>query len=167
LIWLNELIEALSNSTEDSSFMIRHLVKVIQHIRVKSSKNIVGWLLELMGQISARLKKPGGEESILFLLDIFNITVVIQTESDSLCVNSDKLNVSRSARQSMLPVSLYTICQTSPGLAGQLADWSLRLSANKQLPGGFSQCLSQSLAVFKYADNWKEAFMWGRIVIYQ
>ena len=55
----NELIESLSNCAEDKSFMIRHLVKIIQHIRVKCSKNIVGWLLELMGQISARLRKPG------------------------------------------------------------------------------------------------------------
>ena len=59
LIWLNELIESLSNCAEDKSFMIRHLVKIIQNIRVKCSKNIVGWLLELMGQISARLRKPG------------------------------------------------------------------------------------------------------------
>ena len=44
------------------------------------------WLLELMGQVSGTLRKPGTETVAAFLIDIFILAVVVFTATDTLCI---------------------------------------------------------------------------------
>ena len=70
----------------------------------------------------------------MFLLDIFSITVILLTETDTFSTHKDDLCVARSTRQSLLPLAMHRLSSGTAGLSGQLADWTIRL-ANKNLPG--------------------------------
>jgi len=192
LVWLNEMIEVAGKQSGDYSFLLRNLFSVLVSARNKSQQSVLSWLLELMGQVSGILRKPDceqlasflvdvfilavvvftGTETLCiprdqlasFLVDVFILAVVVFTGTETLCIPRDQLCISRSMRHSLLPAAIFRLCTTASGLSGQIADWCLRLS-KKNLTNNISDCMLNCLPVFKFADNWQEAFMWGRIVL--
>jgi len=164
LTWLNELLEVAGKQSGDYSFLLRNLVVVLESARKKSKQSVQSWLLELMGQVSGILRKPDTHQTAAFLVDVFNVAVVVLTGTETICIPRDQLCISRSARQLLLPSALSRICSSTPAICGQLSDWILRLS-KKGLPNNISECMVDCLPVFKQAENWREALMWGRIVL--
>ena len=85
----------------------------------------------------------------------------------------------------MLPVSVARVCQNHANMSGtlfqtdqtlhffkyyffilgQLADWTSQLYKNKHVTSPLKESLGASLKVFKDSGNWKEASMWGKLVI--
>ena len=55
LTWFNEIIEAAGkHSSGDHGYILRHLVRVLTQCRADQGRHLIsGWLLELMGQVSA------------------------------------------------------------------------------------------------------------------
>ena len=50
-------------------------------------------------------------------------------------------------------------------ILGQLADWTSQLYRNKHVTSPLKESLGASLKVFKDSGNWKEASMWGKLVM--
>merc|ERR1712013_145034 len=109
LTWLNEILEVASKQAGDYTFIFRNLLTVLTKCRTMSTQLTSSWLLELMGQISALLRKAGPMKpagpAIPFLLDVFNLAVIVLTETDSLVVPRDQICVSRASRLSLLSLS--------------------------------------------------------------
>ena len=103
--------------------------------------------------------------SLLFLLDVFSLTVMVLTETDSLVPDRDQVCVSRGLRLGLMPVSIARICQHEGNMTGQMADWCCHLYKNKNITSPYKECLADSLKVFKDASNWQEASMWGKLVV--
>jgi len=169
LTWLNEILEAASKQAGDYTFIFRNLLTVITKCRSMSRQLNTSWLLELMGQISALLRKVGplkpSGPAIPFLLDVFNLTVIVLTETDSLVVPRDQICVSRASRLSLLSLSTCRLATLHPGMAGQVAEWCLQLSRHKEVASPHKESLVEALKVFKYSTNWQEASMWGKLVV--
>ena len=86
LTWLNEIIEVVSKQSGDHSYLLRHITKILFKYRSEETRHLVKtWMLELMGQIST-LMRTGGElsTSVMFLMDVFTLTIILLTETDSL-----------------------------------------------------------------------------------
>merc|ERR1719158_1898218 len=169
LTWLNEIIEVASKEAGDYTFIFRSLLTVLTKCRTMSTQLTTSWLLELMGQISALLRKAGPMKpagpAIPFLLDVFNLAVIVLTETDSLVVPRDQICVSRASRLSLLSLSICRLACQHPGMAGQVAEWCLQLSKNQEVTSPHKEGLQGALKVFKYSPNWNEASMWGKLVI--
>lgn len=169
LTWLNEVLEAGGKLTGDCSFLLRSLTAVMTYSRTKSSQVNTSWLLELMGQLSGLLRKtvPGHqmEQGFSFLVDSFCVAVIVFADQDSLCIPRDQLCHSRACRTALFPVALCRLAGEQPGLAGQLATWSLQLARRSDLPHGIGDLFRSCLRVFKHSASWPEATMWGRLVL--
>jgi len=169
LTWLNEIIEVASKQAGDYTFIFRNLLTVLTKCRTMSTQLTTSWLLELMGQISALLRKAGPMKpagpAIPFLLDVFNLAVIVLTETDSLVVPRDQICVSRASRLSLLSLSTCRLACQYPGMAGQVAEWCLQLSKNEEVISPHKEGLLGTMKVFKYSSNWHEASMWGKLVV--
>jgi len=169
LTWLNEILEVASKQAGDYTFIFRNLLTVMTVCRSMSTQLSTSWLLELMGQISALLRKAGplkpAAPAIPFLLDVFNLAVIVLTETDSLVVPRDQVCVSRASRLSLLSLSTCRLACQHPGMAGQVAEWCLQLSRHKEVSSPHKEILQGTLQVFKYSSTWHEASMWGKLVI--
>jgi len=169
LTWLNEILEVASKQAGDYTFIFRNLLAVITKCRTMSKQLNTSWLLELMGQISALLRKasplkPAGP-AIPFLLDVFNLAIIVLTETDSLVVPRDQICVSRASRLSLLSLSTCRLASQHPGMAGQVAEWCLQLSRHQEVGSPHKESLLGAMKVFKYSPNWQEASMWGKLVV--
>jgi len=169
LTWLNEILEVASKQAGDYTFIFRNLLAVITKCRTMSKQLNTSWLLELMGQISALLRKAGPIKltgaAIPFLLDVFNLTIIVLTETDSLVVPRDQICVSRASRLSLLSLSTCRLASQHPGMAGQVAEWCLQLSRHAEVGSPHKESLLGAMKVFKYSSNWQEASMWGKLVV--
>eukprot|EP00092_Neocalanus_flemingeri_P036633 GFUD01039886.1.p1 GENE.GFUD01039886.1~~GFUD01039886.1.p1 ORF type:complete len:1196 (+),score=396.15 GFUD01039886.1:57-3644(+) len=169
LAWLNEILEVASKQAGDYTFIFRNILTVMTKCRATSKQLNTSWLLELMGQISALLRKAGPLQSIgsaiPFLLDVFNLAIIVLTETDSLVVPRDQICVSRASRLSLLSLSTCRLATMHPGMAGQVAEWCLQLSRHKEVASPHKESLLAVLKVFKYSTTWQEASMWGRLVV--
>lgn len=168
LTWLNEILEVASKQSGDYTFIFRCLLTVLTNCRKTAKQVNTAWLLELMGQMSAMLRKssnlqPVGQQ-FNFLFDIFNFAVILLSETDLLAIPRDQLCVSRASRLSLLPLSLCRLLTVSPGLSAQLAEWSYQMSRHKVLTQAQRDQFSSCLVVFKYSKHWQEASVWGRLV---
>ena len=103
--------------------------------------------------------------SVLFLLDVFSLTVMVLAETDSLVPDRDTVSVNRGLRLGLMPVSISRICKHEGNMTGQMADWCCHLYKNKNITSPYKECLADSLKVFKDASNWQEASMWGKLVV--
>lgn len=169
LTWLNEILEVASKQAGDYTFIFRNLLTVITKCRTMSKQLNTSWLLELMGQISALLRKTGPIKptgaAIPFLLDVFNLTIIVLTETDSLVVPRDQICVSRASRLSLMSLSTCRLASQHPGMAGQVAEWCLQLSRHAEVGSPHKESLLGAMKVFKYSTNWQEASMWGKLVV--
>ena len=172
LSWLNEVLEAAASSQAGaaSSDMLRHVLAVVTSCRAPATAHTVtAWLLELMGQISAQLRRaapgPAMSPAIVFLVDVFAVTVICLAEVDSLAPHRAQLAVSRAARLGLVPAAVGRVCRHQGRVAAQLADWCSQLYSNQQVASQYRDTFGQALRVFKDSPNWKEASMWGKLVI--
>jgi len=169
LTWLNELLEVASKQAGDYTFLFRSLLSVITKCRVTKKQVTTSWLLELMGQISALLRKAGPQKpagpAIPFMIDVFNLAIIAMTETDSLLIPRDQICVSRASRLSALSLATCRLANHYPGLAGQLAEWCLQVSRHDEVVSPHKEGLRAATRVFKHSSNWQEASMWGKLVV--
>jgi len=167
LTWLNEIIDVVSKQSGDHSYLLRQITKILFKYRREDTRHLVKtWMLELMGQI-ASLMRTGGEvtTSVMFLMDVFTLTIILLTETESLVPVREDICMSRGLRLRMLPVSVSRVCQNHTNMSGQLADWTSQLYKNKNVTSPLKESLGASIKVFKDSGNWKEATMWGKLVM--
>ena len=167
LTWLNEILEAASKQTGDHTYLLRHLLAVLTKLRTPETVHLVrSWLLELMGQISSLLRLGRSTAgALMFLLDVFYLTVVVLAETDTLVPDRDMISLSRGLRLDLLGVSVARLCRHQGSMAGQLADWCSSLLRSDLVTSPHRESIQAALRVFRDAANWPEATLWGKLVM--
>jgi len=109
-------------------FFLKTLLNVATRCRARSAQSNLDWLLELMGLIRSKLRQEVATKSsqskvpmkkssaldkssdgFLFLFDVFNLAVIVFSESETLVANVERdlcsYENSRSKRLALLPLA--------------------------------------------------------------
>ena len=147
--WMNEVIEASSRAAAPPAGLLAGVRQVAALARGAPTQPTTSWLLELMGQVSVLLRRasPITATALPLLLDVFAITVVVITETDTMLASPSLLCSSLASRLACLPLALARLLHLHPGLCGHLATWVLHLLP--ALQGERCRALRRCLPVFR------------------
>ena len=162
LTWLSELLEEAGRGKAEQPALLAALLNALGQTPAAAA---VSWLLELMGRVSALLRGPDPPTALPLLLDAFCLTVTGLGGVTSLAATCPALSNCPAARLELLPLALCRLAEERPGVAAQLAGWCLHLSSHHQVPDPARATLAASLPVFRYSPSWREASVWGRLVL--
>ncbi|XP_005181860.1 focadhesin [Musca domestica] len=111
LKWLNPIIDAYATRKEDQLFFFRHLTSVLYAFN--SDEQSCNWIMEMFIQIQALLAESSNKEKlekVLYLLDIFILSVDVLSGCAVLLGNLDVVATQRNERFQIFPESMQFLC---------------------------------------------------------
>lgn len=111
LKWFNPIIDAYATRKEEHLYFFRHLSSTLYALN--NDEQSCSWIMEMFIQIQALLAESSNKEKldkVLYLLDIFIISVDVLSGCAVLLGNLDVVATQRNERNQIFPESLQFLC---------------------------------------------------------
>lgn len=111
LKWLNPIVDAFATRKEEQIYFFRHLSATLYAFN--SDEHSCNWMMEMFIQIQALLAESSNKEKldkVLYLLDIFIISIDVLSGCAVLLGNLDIVATNRLERLQIFPESLQFLC---------------------------------------------------------
>ncbi|KAK7868003.1 hypothetical protein R5R35_010177 [Gryllus longicercus] len=166
LVWLNECIDATINMTGEHTSVLKSIASVMLSCRGNESN--CPWTLELMGRIQLVVNKneSNNQQTIVFLCDVFILTVIILSGYDCLNASLEGIATTREIRLRLFPQALSTLLTYEKWnkITTQMIEWLLFMqNTNVDLPM-YTTSFQQGIASVKHDKHFRETSVWFRFL---
>ncbi|KAJ4448220.1 hypothetical protein ANN_10234, partial [Periplaneta americana] len=167
LVWLNECIDATLNLTGEHTSVLHIIVEVLSCVRKHDSN--CRWTMELLGQIENVLNRPGdtdNQQALMFLYDIFVLTVVVVSGQDCFAPSLESITASRENRLQLFPQALVRLLIREPwrAVASQVMEWLYHMQSLPAVSPLYADAFRRSLMALRHDKYFKILSVWMRFI---
>ncbi|KAJ8962679.1 hypothetical protein NQ318_001075 [Aromia moschata] len=145
LSWLNDVIDIASTLDRDECDTLNEFTTVFRK-HIKNAECAL-WLLDLIGQIQAKVADRCTEREMVYYFDIFILTVV-EFSSYSAFIMDRNANSSNLIREKLFPQALNALLNTDHWsiCTGQVLEWLYHVNTEETVPMEYRNLFGFSLA---------------------
>ncbi|KAJ8924352.1 hypothetical protein NQ315_007148 [Exocentrus adspersus] len=158
LIWLSEIIE-ISSKKRRNSFIFQEFISVFRN-QINNPCECALWLLELIGQIQAKVAERCDEKEIVYFFEVFILTVVefsgyyifIMDENGDR--NLTRKELFPQALNSLLCTNDWSVCTV------QVLEWLFHMNTEETVPSEYKNLFGLTLWCLRHDEEFIKNFRW-------
>ncbi|KAJ8977316.1 hypothetical protein NQ317_009334 [Molorchus minor] len=158
LIWLNEVIEA-GSTMQESTEIFSDIQKVFRK-HIHNSAECALWLLDLIGQIQAKVADRCDEKIIIYFCDVLILTVIeFSGYSTFIIEENEKCNLKMKqlfpqAFNALLNIEHWNICTS------QALEWLYHMNTGETIPADYRNLFGLTLQALRHDDEFTKNLRW-------
>ncbi|XP_023716355.1 focadhesin isoform X3 [Cryptotermes secundus] len=167
LVWLNDCIDAALDLVGEQTSVLQNIASVMTCVQQHETNS--RWLMELLGQIENAVKKKtesDNQQALVFLCDVFLLTVIILSGCDCFVPTLDSITSSRENRLLLFPQALLTLLAKEQwkAVALQVMEWLYHVQNLGVISPLYADAFRCGLMALRHDRYFKISSVWMRFV---